>query len=258
MRLYHGTSTAALPGILADGITSRIGHRDTHWSDYPSKPYLVYLTSAYPLFFAINAVKTDDNGNNWESYPVILEVETFRLDLLPDEDFVAQVLWNGKQAGQEINRERFGNPQTLRELNDVVDPRQYNATHAMESLANLGTCAVNGHVPVANIKRIAVLDPNACPLIMYRAMDPSISINNFRFVGHDYRALVALVMDGTPLPRRDGPTEFDAEQDRFHAALLAERNAGVHVFDRGRNHSSVFPGLVSFMQRIENNKENSC
>lgn len=235
MRLYHGTSTAALGGILRGGIHAR-GKRKTEWDrdGFPSKDFLVYLTTAYPLFFAQNAAQ-----NRHGSWPMVVEVESAGLSLLPDEDFVGQVLWDGKRTGLKLHR-RFGNPSTLQELNATIDPRWYTDQHGRESLESLGTCAVEHRVPLEAITRIAVLNPVESRSILFRAMDPAISILNFKTVGPNYRELVALVMDGTPLPDLhvqalpDTPTtavdEFMGQRRAFSAALLKERATAVHVF----------------------------
>ena len=78
MRLYHGTSTAALGGILRGGIHAR-GKRKTEWDrdGFPSKDFLVYLTTAYPLFFAQNAAQ-----NRHGSWPMVVEVDSTGSDPL--------------------------------------------------------------------------------------------------------------------------------------------------------------------------------
>jgi hypothetical protein len=53
MRFYHGTSARRLTTILKDGIRPRL-KTASNWEKMPSRPDMVYLTVAYPLYFAMN------------------------------------------------------------------------------------------------------------------------------------------------------------------------------------------------------------
>ena len=56
LKLYHGTSSRFLDRILKHGIKPR-GKGTSQWDKFPSRPDLVYLTTAYPFYFAIQAIK---------------------------------------------------------------------------------------------------------------------------------------------------------------------------------------------------------
>ena len=85
--LYHGTSTEFLPQILEKGLLPRsITGLKSHWDgDVESKPEFVYLTTAYPVYFAIHAAAAAAAEN---SNPVVLKIRINKKELYPDEDFV--------------------------------------------------------------------------------------------------------------------------------------------------------------------------
>jgi len=68
MRLYHGTNSLFVEKCLKTGIAPR-GFKKTNWKDYPSRSDLVYLTDAYPFYFAICATKKKNQN------PVVLEID---------------------------------------------------------------------------------------------------------------------------------------------------------------------------------------
>ncbi len=59
MKLYHGTTSLRLNSILANGLSPR-GTNATNWAARPSRPDLVYLTSAFPFFYGQHAVDDMD------------------------------------------------------------------------------------------------------------------------------------------------------------------------------------------------------
>ena len=82
--LYHGTGSASLESILQEGLQPRSKTGvPSHWKEYPSKPEFVYLTSTYPVYFAMAVAGEKDK-------PVVLKVEVDENQLYPDEDFLAQ------------------------------------------------------------------------------------------------------------------------------------------------------------------------
>ncbi len=86
MLLYHGTSETRAKRILRDGILPRSSTKISNWEGSPSHNRGVYLTDAYPLYFAIQA--TDDGDQC-----AVVEVDTDALDhavLAPDEDVLEQ------------------------------------------------------------------------------------------------------------------------------------------------------------------------
>lgn len=88
--LYHGTSSKHLDSIKKNGLKPRID--SGNYGDHNQSHRYVYLTRYYPAFFALNALKSDDE------MPVIVRIEINIAELLPDEDFLAQVQLKGDRS----------------------------------------------------------------------------------------------------------------------------------------------------------------
>ena len=90
--LYHGTSTKYLDDILSKGITPRHNKGIGNWSGNPSHPLMVYLSDAYPVYFAQQSVNAynEKNCDSEKDEPVVLEVIVDTKRLYPDEDFLEQ------------------------------------------------------------------------------------------------------------------------------------------------------------------------
>lgn len=190
MLLYHGTSAVALPTILAHGIKPRGAKGRSNWKHtVPSNPKTVYLTNAYALYYAQCAAKGKDDL-------VVFEVDTDRLpDLfVPDEDAFEQV-WRGKDGkqGDMKSRTLYYRRLMVQFLGAVTQP----GVHM--SLQALGNCGFMGTVPVAAITRYAIIkrcDENQ--QLLWQALDPTITVMNYRICGPRYRNMVRWVF-GWPL-----------------------------------------------------------
>ena len=173
MLLYHGTSSKHLSRILRDGLTPR-GRRRTNWAKVPSRPDMVYLTTAYPFYFAMNVTTKTHQ-------PVVIEIDSEMLDkdlFYPDEDFIYQALLHAK-------------PEDHKEHTYVRVFLRLYQEHWRTSLQHLGNCCYQGPIPVSAIRRYCRFDPNARPELAWRMMDPTISLLNFEICGADYTGLVA-------------------------------------------------------------------
>ena len=53
MKLYHGCSVENLRSILLNGLRPR-GYTKSNWRKTPSRSDMVYLTAAYPFYFALS------------------------------------------------------------------------------------------------------------------------------------------------------------------------------------------------------------
>lgn len=177
MKLYHGTSRRALSKILAEGIRPR-GKRKGNWTQsVESNPRCVYLTNAYPLYFAINVAKD-------LSDVAIVEVDSERLrfmNLLPDEDAIEQT-----NRGQDELPKDWD---IIKRTRHYRKRMPYYAGQWPMSINALGTCCYQGTVPTSAITRVAELDLKA-NMKMRWASDPSISLINYRIMGGFYRQLV--------------------------------------------------------------------
>jgi len=186
MILYHGTREKLLGTVLQKGLSSR-GRRRGNWTHtVSSNPNAVYLTTAYAIHYAQAAVKT--KGEKL----LLLEIDVDDLDewqLAPDEDFLEHVTvsdpgFSHVHAWPDMaKRTRWFRRRA----------RGDYAHHWEDSLRGLGTCAYYGSVPAAAIKRCALLPVGDRLSLM---SDPSITLINYRIMGHFYRQLTQYVFDG--------------------------------------------------------------
>jgi hypothetical protein len=83
MKLYHGTTSRHLSKILAEGLTPGNQNQNSNWEhSVAASTSTVYLTNAYALFFA-NQALTDEGTDD------ILAVLEIDIDQLWDEYLVA-------------------------------------------------------------------------------------------------------------------------------------------------------------------------
>lgn len=200
--LYHGTRAQRLPAILAYGLSPRRNHGATgNWRhSVQSNPRAVYLTNAYPLYFAGSTIKDPDEDL------LILEVNVAMLDphrLAPDEDFLEQVTrdnpdFAGVGAGMKARTRWFRH----RALTGF-------AHHWRDSLAGLGTCAYFSTIPPTAITRWATIPINS-PLV--RASDPTINLMNYRIMGGYYRQLVRRIFGDDVVSENLGVMQGRMEQ----------------------------------------------
>lgn len=169
--------------ILSSGIQPR-GERgaDSQWEKYPSRPDLVYLTTAYPLYFGLNALAGDMLDDEQAERVLIVEVAADELpekSFLPDEDFVAQVLAHQR-----------GCP--LEDIHDDIRDSLEEYRHLAINSANLmGNVAFRGTVLPKAITRYVLFDPTKQASLGWAGLDPVISPLNFRFCGGKYQSMVA-------------------------------------------------------------------
>jgi hypothetical protein len=170
--LYHGTSAKNAHLAAFEGIHPRGKHGRTNWKrTVESNPDAVYLTDAYPLYFAINAAKDDDD------YAVI-QLDTEKLDqlwLVPDEDVMEQV-GRGRDdvKGNMKQRTRW----YRKRMNQNLATDNWKV-----SLQAMGTCAsARAPIPPEAITRIAYVPRDAVQLAM-EAGDAMIVLANYRFCG---------------------------------------------------------------------------
>jgi len=184
--LYHGTSETIARQALTQGLLPRdFSGVESVWSDCPSCPDYVYLTTAYAPYFALNA--SDDKLG-------IVEIDLDCLDpdeLYPDEDFLEQATRGKGPAPEGLTMEE----RTEWFRDNLVNFQRYWA----DSLDGLGNAAHYGAIPASAITRISIYDPDSNPSISMMASDPSITIMNYQILGGSkYRALTSWFM-GDPV-----------------------------------------------------------
>lgn len=198
--IYHGTTATVARLALTEGLRPRelTGVAGNWEHTVQSHPSLVYLTSAYAPYFAIQAA-----GD--EGLLGIVEVDTDRLaveNLRPDEDFLAEVAQGFPDPWIE-NHPSFPSEDDSRVLAAWFRERIENyGDHWSISVDRLGSCAHAGVVPPEAITRISTVDAKHVGHAARRAFDPSICMMNYLLLGETYRALTRWFM-GEPTPMED-------------------------------------------------------
>ena len=225
MKLYHGTNSELLHEILKDGLQPR-RERKGNWCEHPSRPDYVYLTLAYPLYFALASVFDSSKAK-----PVVLEIEADYLEeshLCPDEDFIVQTKWKGRLCCEEtIDTE-------LHLTSSLIEPLDYR--HLWQaSLNRLGQVAHWGCIPVKAITRYTIVTPETAPLIVSVATRPKITIHNYAHCARYYRSLVRFLFEGTKIKdvyadaEADYPLEYVIDTLEGQHRLHEQWERGVEV-----------------------------
>lgn len=189
MKLYHGTSERLAADAMAHGLhPRRKSKRKSNWK-MTSARNAVYLTNAYALYYALNAVK-DSNDR-----PAILEIDISSLDpelFAPDEDTLEQ---------QGRGRDHLPSGWTMQQrtrwyrdhLTDFTGADQWKA-----SLRLMGNCTYLSDIPVHAIKRAAYICPERACQTCIVAMGANITLPNYRFCGPKYRAVTQWIFNDEP------------------------------------------------------------
>jgi hypothetical protein len=156
IQLYHGTSVQNADRIMKIGFRDRVGAKTKNWDGkIISMRNFIYLTRAYPFYFATNAANENDKRAS------VIKVEVDLKDLCPDEDWL-------RIRGVVRKKLNLSNYKHLTKF----------------ALKELGNVAIHKD---SLIKILGRKDFNY--LEMCRYSDPSISILNYRFCGEYYRQL---------------------------------------------------------------------
>lgn len=73
MKIYHGTSNIYTSQILKEGLIPRSTRTNGNWEKHVSRDDLVYLTTAYPWFFAMN---TSSGVKDRDARAVVFEIDS--------------------------------------------------------------------------------------------------------------------------------------------------------------------------------------
>ena len=196
MKLYHGTCERVARIAMEHGILPRFDSgAPSHWDDCPSSDEHVYLTVAYAPYFAMGATHIEGDGR-W----AIIEIDTDLLPygedgLVPDEDFLEQAT-RSPEDRQRIQELSESSDWTLHADADMVERTRWFrehlhwfADHWEDSIKGLGNCAHAGEIPPEAITRVSFIDPQQLNPICQMALDPTISLLNYRFCEDKYRSL---------------------------------------------------------------------
>jgi hypothetical protein len=210
--LYHGTSAAVARIAMTEGLHPRKAHGKSNWKrTVESNPDTVYLTDAYPIYFAMNAARRGEQG-------AVLEIDIGKLDqlyLVPDEDVL-------EQAGRRFDGIEGSMRERTRHYRNKV--AGHIATDAwLKSLAAMGTCGSLKPIPASAIKRVAFIDFSRCPMISMTAGDASICLGNYRFCGPKYRGLTQRLfgheVEADPLGIGQLPTDLSSIDEQHRAVM---------------------------------------
>jgi hypothetical protein len=202
--LYHGTSYERWQSVWRKGLIRPRGKNRGNWDgDVRSHPRVIYLTDAYPLFFAGNA-SGGNEGERDEGDLVVLEIDVTGLEgrLVPDEDVLAQV---DQHAGRLDPGERLSQ-RTVRYRRLLS--RYRSRENAELSLKLMGTCGVmcDKHFPgidVGRVKRVAQVRPETYGKLVLWGHDPVICISNYKIMAERHRAVTRWLFD--PSDKRLAP-----------------------------------------------------
>lgn len=176
----HGTCARALPSIAQDGLRPRNTRQaQSHWKKHPSHPGAVYITSAYALHYAGNAVTG--------GLAAMLDVDYAQLEpelLVADEDSYALARVQGQEHLERL-------PLTAR-VNYWRD--HLAGTSASESLRVLGNCAYLGTIPPKAIRAVRLLSTAEMVRLVVGVSDPAINPMNFKIVGGMNQRLTAWLL----------------------------------------------------------------
>lgn len=216
--ICHGTSSKYVKKILKNGIVPRnTSGLKSNWEAYASKEDMVYLSTAYPFYFANSTCEGDE-------MPAIFQIDLSKLNkkkFFPDEDFIAQAL--SQQMNVSIDKIHF----------EVRDNLKLYKKYWKASLKGLGNMAYAGTIPVEAIIRYAVVDRKKRPgLSMF--MDPSISGINFALMGGTYQRFTNWILG----LEKEFPPLQSAREDLKKAESAPDKNF-----------ANMFRGLVENYER---------
>lgn len=173
-----------------------------------SHPDLVYLTVAYAPYFGLQAAKGKKMA--------IVEIDTDSLDeskMLPDEDFIEQVTRTDKKNTVGIDGK------TLNERTEYIrNHLDEFSGFWRESVEHLGHCAYKGVIPNSAVTRVAVIEISKCRQMCFEALEPTITIINYKICGPQYRTLTKWFM-GEPVTVK----EWLQTQSANALSLLSEK-----------------------------------
>jgi hypothetical protein len=147
-----------------------------------SHPGAVYLSSCYPVHFAINALADDDL--------LIVEVDTSKLHLghlVADEDALAFCSDEPQTDGM-----------TFLEKTRFYRARMHRYSSSF-SLSQLGTCAHLGEVGLGAITRIAIIPRDQAKYLILGGFDSTVSCAHFEIFGKEYASSMSWIFGDTEI-----------------------------------------------------------
>lgn len=170
MKLYHGTTADNLENILKNGIQPRFfTKKESNWEGpIASRENLVYLTDAYPVYYAMTALKGEEDL-------LIIEVEVDEQDLYPDEDYIGYLITHA----HKINR-----IEAIKSVNPLDHKEFYK-----DSLEFNGVASCLG-INKKQILRYITIPGHQTDIILQTGGDASPTPFNYKILKEYYRSAV--------------------------------------------------------------------
>lgn len=212
IKLYHGTSAAALADIAANGIKPRgkDGKRDNWKHTVGSNKSCVYLTDSYAFYFAYCAAQEGEDL-------ALIEVDVDHVWLQADEDALEQGLRGHDNLPADWDMKR-------RTIYYRSRAHLYSGSISLEAL---GTCGHRGIIQPSQLRRVVTVKAEQVIGLVLGAFDPVISLLNYKLLGARYRQGVRWFFgdeptcDANPSLTREGITVYasitDALKETEHA-----------------------------------------
>jgi hypothetical protein len=183
VKIYHGTTETIGRRALTEGLKPREVTGKSNWKHtVESNPTLIYLTTAYAPYFALQAVK-ERKGAKF----AIVEIETDLLDetkMRPDEDFIEQATRLDKKNNAGIRGKTMN--ERVEYIRNHID--EFSDSWKL-SVEHLGNCAFKGVIKKTAITKVSVVDISKCKSMCFEAIEPVISLMNYKICGAQYRML---------------------------------------------------------------------
>ena len=183
MILYHGTSARHLHAIQRHGLLPRQITGESNWNgEVASKEGFVYLTDAYPVYFAVGPALAAEEAPAADL--LILKVDVDEACLYPDEDFIAWAMTDGLQGVRQ------------EEMNPFIDPRAHKGVWHLSLQYNGVVCT-----PEVLPERILdhhVIGRTETELIAELGLEPMPTPLNYQFMGNHYRRCIEVLFEQGP------------------------------------------------------------
>lgn len=194
VKLYHGTTETIGLQAKAEGLRPRKMTGKSNWKHIvESNPSLIYLTTAYAPYYALQAVNEGENI-------AIVEIETDLLDeskFRPDEDFIEQVTRKDEKNSAGIIGKTMN--ERTKYIRNHID--EFSNSWKL-SVEHLGNCGYKGIITGKAITRVSVVDISKCLSMCSEVLEAVITLANFSVCGAQYRMMTRWFM-GEPVTVED-------------------------------------------------------
>lgn len=212
VKLYHGTTETIGRQAKTEGLRPRKLTGRSNWKHIvESNPSLIYLTTAYAPYYALQAVNKGEKISIIEVETDLLNESNFR----PDEDFIEQVTGLDKKNTAGIKGKTTS--QRTKYIRNHLD--EFSGFWK-PSLEHLGNCGYKGVITGKAITRVSVVDISKCLPMCSEVLEAVITLMNYKICGPQYRMLTRWFM-GEPISVEEwfktqsvNPLDYMAENEK--------------------------------------------